>query len=301
MGNEVMTAATETVLVALTGLSGAVLVAALVTRFIPTRSEPQVRHSAVSLFEGVLVAVTITSAMLTAESSLVAIHKHKELSSDVLSHIAMPLVFGVVILVVLAMISRLAYSAHDGWSMFPVFVAVLYVAIGSGFAIDLNLSPSALWPYVAVVLMGGAAIAFGCRQIEIIGARRAELVRRHSAVAARSGGREYQERELAFGLPGTSGSGLKITCAVRDRKILMDVDGARRLADRVGGRWQEHAEGRLELPASGPILSEIRVRYPRWRPWKIRLEAQIDDGASEASAVSVVLYDGHFDIAGLVR
>lgn len=299
MGHHEMSTATENVLVALTGLSGAVVIAALVTRFIPTRSDRADRHSAIALFEGLLIAVTIMSAILTAESSLVAIHEHRELSSGVLSHIALPLVFGVVLLTILAMASRLAYSSRDGWSMLPVFVAVVYVAAASALAIDLNLSPSLLWTYVAVVLAGGALIAIVCRQYEVASARHIERVRRHAAVVRRADGCHKEERELAVGLPGTHGSGLKISCTTKGENVLLDERDARQLEGRVGGRWREHAEGRMVLPPSGPILSELRVRYPRWRPWKLRLDVRIDDGASKVVPISIALQGGYFDITSL--
>lgn len=299
MAHHEMSTATENVLIALTGLSGAVIIAALVTRFIPTRSGEADRHSAIPLFEGVLVAVTIMSAILTAESSLTAIHEHQELRSDVLSHIALPLVFGVVLLTVLAMASRLAYSSRDGWTMLPVFVAILYVALGAGLAIDLDLSPSALWTYVAAVLAGGALVAVGCRQFEVGRARRVERVRRTAAIARRADGYRHEQRELTVGLPGTLGSGLKIACAAKGQSVLLDERDARRLEARVGDRWREHAEGRMILPPSGRVLSEVRVRYPSLRPWKLCLQLRIEDGAAKAGVTSVALRGGHFDITPL--
>jgi hypothetical protein len=118
-------------------------------------------------------------------------------------------------------------------------------------------------------------------------------------MARRGDGCRHGERELTVGLPGTLGSGLMIACATKGENVLLDERDARRLERRVDGRWQEHAQGRMTLPPSGPILSDVRVRYPRWRPWKLLLEVRIEDGASKVRGVSVALRSGYFDITPL--
>jgi hypothetical protein len=57
------------VLLVLAGLAGTVMIAALVTPFFTARSRPRDKRSPVALFEGMVSAVVIISATVTAAMS----------------------------------------------------------------------------------------------------------------------------------------------------------------------------------------------------------------------------------------
>jgi hypothetical protein len=291
---------TQQVLVALAGISGAVIVAAVLARVYPDRSE---RSLPVALFEAIVVGVIIISAMVTGESALVALFQHHELTSSTMSHIAWPLAFGVVLLIILAMASRFASTTRDPWMMVPIVVSVVYLAVAAGFALDLSLSSGQLWPFVTIVLGSSGLIALATWRLEVALNLRSEQSRREEVTARWQGDCAPAERELVVGIPGAVAMGLVVRCWVRDGRILLDGTGARRMQSRVDDRWQAVFDHQLDLPRSKAIITGVRV-HTRWAPpWRDRLDVRLQRaGADRAERITVDARDGFFDITetGLV-
>jgi hypothetical protein len=304
MGHQELSDSAREVLLVLAGLAGTVMIAALVTPFFTARYRPRDERSPVALFEGMVSAVVIISAMVTAETALVAVYDNEPISADVVSHIALPLAFGVILLLVLALASRLIGTSRDIWTMAPWFSSVLFVALAGGFAVDLNLSSRALLDFVIAVLVAGALVAWGSWRYELRTAARARRRRREDAVSRWRGDLECDERELAVALPGSVGSGLTLRCWTEKDRLLLDEAGCRRLSETVDGRWQALEEGRSVLPPEGSILTEIRVFRPMSRPWLNRLEIRVSAGEAGRGPIgySIDARGGFFDITevGLV-
>lgn len=304
MGHQEMSDSAREVLLVLAGLAGTVMIAALVTPFFTARSRPRDKRSPVALFEGMVSAVVIISALVTAETALVAVYDNEPISGDVVSHIALPLAFGVILLLVLALASRLIGSSRDIWTMAPWFLSVLFVALAGGFAVDVNLSSRALLDFVFAVLVFGALVAWGSWRYEVRSAARARRRRREDAISRWRGNLKWDERELAVALPGSVGSGLKLRCWATKDRLLIDEAGGRQLSQAVDGRWQALEEGRLVLPLEGLILTELRVIRPASRPWLRRLEIRVeaDEAGRDPIEHSIDGRGGFFDITevGLV-
>jgi hypothetical protein len=166
-----MQGSTQQVLVALAGISGAVIVAAVLSRLYPNRPE---RSLPVALFEATVVGVTVISATLTAESALVALYRDCEVASSTMSHIAWPLAFGVVLLIVLSMASRFAGTTREPWAMLPILLSVVYLVVVAGFVLNLDLSTGQLWTFVVVILLLGGLLALVAWRFEVLTSARGE-------------------------------------------------------------------------------------------------------------------------------
>jgi hypothetical protein len=295
MAHQEALTATQAVLGALAGISGAVIVAAVMTRLYPDRYE---RSMPVALFEAIVVAVIIISAMLTAESALVALFDDQKVSSEVMSQIAWPLAFAVVLLIILAMASRLGPSTRNPWVMGPILVSVVYLAAAGGIALDLNLSSGKLWNFVVFVLGSGALIAFVSWRIEravevrSVRSRRAELLTRWRRSY------EVEERELKVGVPGVVGPGLRVRCWTKGNRVLLDDGAARSMQRQIDEHWRAACEAPGIMPRSSAILTELTIKVLVTRPWRRRLEFSLHDGATneETERIGVEARDGWFDI-----
>jgi hypothetical protein len=98
------------------------------------------------------------------------------------SQIALPLAFGVVLLIVLALASRVVDSSRDIWNMAPWFFLVLFVAIAGGFALAVNLSDRQLLDYFFKVLVVGGLVGWGSWRYELRSTARSSRRRREEAI-----------------------------------------------------------------------------------------------------------------------
>jgi hypothetical protein len=294
MGHQEMSDSAREVLLALTGLAGAVLIAALVTPFFSGRG----RRSPIALFEGVVVAVAIISAVLTADTALTAVYDNEPISGHVVSQIARPLVFGVLLLIVLALASRLFESSRNIWTMAPWFGSVLFIAFAGGLAIDLNLSDRALIDFLVAVLVVGALISWGSWRSEVWADARAKRLRRERAVERWRGDYDREERKLSVGVPGAVGSRLSLRCWAKGDRLLLDGPECRQLIRALDERWDALDQGRSALPAEGAILTEVRVSHSIRRLWRPCLEvrSQGREFDQEPLLRSVYMQDGFFDV-----
>ncbi|MGH2939256.1 MAG: hypothetical protein ACRDPE_14185 [Solirubrobacterales bacterium] len=299
-----MSESAREVLLVLAGLAGTVMIAALVTPFFAARSRPRNSRSPVALFEGMVSAVVIISAMVTAETALVAVYDNEPVSADVVSHIALPLAFGVILLIVLALASRLVDSPRDILGMAPWTFLVLFVAIAGGFAVDVNLSDRHLLNYVFGVLVAGAFVGWGSWRYELRLAARAARKRREETIKRWRGDLRRDERELAVALPGSVGSGFTLRCWAKKELLLLDEACGRQLSQTVERRWQALEEGLSILPPDGPVLTEVRVIRPMRKPWLSRLEIRVSAGEGVRGPIkhSIDGRGGLFDVTevGLV-
>ena len=291
-----MRATTQQVLVGLAGISGAVLIAALVPQFgnRPRRSLP------LAMFESIIVAVILISAMLTAQGSLVALFGHQEISSQTMSQLAWPLAFSVVLLIILAMTSRLAPATRSPLTMAPVLLSIVYLAAAAGLAIDENLSSGQLWDFVIGVLLSSGLIALGMWWLESMIGRRSVRARRVEIAQRWQGSRVIEERLLRVGVPGAVGSGLTVGCWSEDGRVFLDGIAARRFQRQINERWDTALDRGAALPLSTPIATDARVLTPWIPPWRERFEVQLQrPGSKKPELLTVDAHGGYFDITDL--
>jgi hypothetical protein len=302
MGHHVISTTTEGVLLGLTELAGAVMIAALVTPFISSRTNRSGKHLAFALFEVIVVVISIISALVTAESALTALYEGDEVNSSLIGHIAWPLVLAVTLLLILAIAARLVSATRDGWTMGPWFLAVAYVALAGGFALDLYLTTNSLIPIVGAIVVVGASISWTTWYFESRSSLRLERIRRRQHVERLLDGHEPIERALLVGVPGASASGFRIRFTKKDGRLLLHEDEGRRIEARVAERWRKLHQGEALLTPSDSILTEFRVERPSLRPWQTRLDIHLHrtgQCGSKPIALTADARGNYFDITDL--
>jgi hypothetical protein len=282
---------TQQVLVGLSTISGAVIIAAVVTQFYPGRSRQRL---SIAFSEALVVAVIIVSALVTAATALIALSKGQEVEPSVIWQIASPLTFGVVLLAFLTMAARLMPVSPNPWVLVPVLISVIYLAAVVGLAIDTNLSNGNFWTLVFAVLGSGCLVAAATWRIEAALLYRSERSSRTDLAKRWQGPYGVEDRPLRYGAPRTIASSLLIRCWTKEDRVYVDEPTARLMQQQINERWDSARQGQAVLPRSGAIITGIRVHVPIKPPWPHRLEVMVH--GREPARIVVDLDDGYFDI-----
>lgn len=271
MTNHVLNPGDRAALEGLIALAGVLGVGALLARFFPDRKGAREQDVGFTVFEVFSVIAILTTAGVTAYSSVLFLHQGEAITNDDFTRAAAPLVVSLVLLVLLVAFARFSRLPGGPWAHMSTLTATLVMAVAAGsIAPLLALRPEDIVAVGVSVLALGACFAWLFLRLErfIVGGR--ERQQRERVAKLSAAGFRPMEKELQPVVPTILGdASVPVTaCWTKGGRIYLDQPACEQLQRDLDRRWAKLARGEALAPLGETMLSRIETRtfIAPWSP-----------------------------------